>query len=235
MNDRAQAIFILKQARDMLADRLSERVIEARSEILEDAHGFSFLSEIETIYEQFGARLVHLNQLLANLPAVDEPPPAPAEVEGASVHHAAEIHFGAASADFSSEGSSAVTRAYVGLVGPALPSPAEPAADSPRTLTFQPFAAQIHAGDLTDAGRSLAELFALPESRSVECARFFAEHLRSEPGFLMKAVQLRGELESGGWQNALGLLGECFGLAAFESLGVLHALRARFDLGEEHG
>jgi hypothetical protein len=234
MNDRAQAIAILKQARDMLADRLSERVIDARDEILEDAHGFSFVSEIEAIYEEFGARLVHLNQLLANLPAVDEPPPVSADVEEASVH-SAEIHFGAGHAELSSEGPSAVTRTYVGLVGPALPTFAESAAEPLRTLTFQPFAAQIHAGDLTDAGRSLAELFGLPEPRGEECARYFAEHLRSEPGFLMKAVQLRGELESGGWQAALGLLGECFGLAAFESLGVLQALRARFDLGEENG
>src|SRR5262245_13538101 len=235
MNDREKAISILKQARDMLADRLSERVIEAREDILEDAHGFSFLSEIETIYEQFGARLVHLNQLLANLPAVDEPPPVPADVEGASVHHSAEIHFGSGAADLASEGSSAVTRTYVGLVGPAIPTLAEPMAEAPKTLTFQPFAAQIHAGDLGDAGRSLAALFDLPEPRGIECARYVAEHLRSEPGFLMKAVQLRGELESGGWQTALGLLGDCFGLAAFEALGVLEALRARFDLGEEHG
>lgn len=234
MNDRARAIAVLKQARDMLADRLSERVLESRSEILEDAQGFSFLSELESIYEQFGARLVHLNQLLANLPTVDEAPPL--QPGNAAAPHEAEVHLASGAGEATAEGSPAVTRAYVGIVNPALPAPprVEPTAEPARQVTFQPFAAQIHAGEFAAAGRSLAELFGLSESRGIECARVFADHMRSEPGFLLKAVQLRSELQAGGW-NAVTLLWECFGLSGFESLGVLQTLRQRLDQEPEHG
>lgn len=232
MNERARAIAILKQARDMLADRLSERVIESRGDILEDAQGFSFLSELEAIYEQFGAQLVHLNQLLANLPAVEDVPPGPL-AEDELAPHGADVHLASGGAETLSGDSAAVTRAYVGIVNPALPAPphVEPVVEQARQVTFQPFAAQIHAGEFAAAGRSLAELFGLPEARGVECAWVFAEHMRSEPGFLLKAVQLRAELQTGGW-NAVGLLWECFGLSGFESLGVLQTLRGRLDQGE---
>src|SRR5881628_250690 len=122
MNDRARAIAILKQARDMLADRLSERVIESRGDILEDAQGFSFLSELESIYEQFGARLVHLNQLLANLPAVEDIPPSPL-TEDEFAPHGADVHLASGGAETLSGDSAAITRAYVGIVNPALPAP----------------------------------------------------------------------------------------------------------------
>src|SRR5580704_11167938 len=72
MNPRSEAINILQQARDLLADRLTERVREAREEIMDDAEGLCYLSEIEQIYEQMGGRLAHINAMLANLPPVAE-------------------------------------------------------------------------------------------------------------------------------------------------------------------
>lgn len=231
MNDRARAIAILKQAREMLFDRLTDRIVESRDEILEDAQGFSYLGEIETIYEQLGARLVHVNQLLANLPAADEAPPPAAP--GEAPVHPVEVHLASCTNEPLLEGSAVVTRSYVGIVGPALPAPsAELTTETARSFTFQPFAAQIHAGDLASAGRSLADLFGLSEARGIECTRVFAEHMRTEPGFLLKAVQLRNELQSGGWNGAVTLLWECFGLGGLESLGVLQTLRSRFDLGD---
>ncbi len=73
MNPRSEAIQILQQARDLLTERLTQRVCDSREQILEDAEGGSYLSEIEAIYEQMGGRLAHLNAMLSNLPAAEEP------------------------------------------------------------------------------------------------------------------------------------------------------------------
>ena len=70
MNKRNQAIETLKAARDSLAEQLTERILECREEILDDAAGDSFMGEIEQIYEKFGNRLGHLNSLISSLPAV---------------------------------------------------------------------------------------------------------------------------------------------------------------------
>jgi hypothetical protein len=185
------------------------------------------LGEIDAIYEQFGSRMAHVNQLLSHLPAAAEAPPTAGPAE--TPVHAVDVHVASGASAPLEHGSPAVTHTYVGLVGPALPAPAksEPAVERAGSLTFQPFAAQIHAGETAAAGRSLAELFGLPQDRGAQCAAVFAERMRSEPGFLRKAVELRDELQSGGWQEAVSLLWECFGLSGLEALGVLQTLRSR--------
>src|SRR5260221_2349450 len=73
MNHRTLAISILQKARDTLSERLTQRVVDSQQDIEDDAEGCSYLSEIETIYEQLGGRLAHLNAMLANLPAAMGP------------------------------------------------------------------------------------------------------------------------------------------------------------------
>lgn len=74
MNDIARAKEILAQARDALVERIAHRIVEAQEEILDDATGQSYMSEIEGIYEQLGGRLNHVNAMLANLPAEQKTP-----------------------------------------------------------------------------------------------------------------------------------------------------------------
>src|SRR5688572_23814887 len=71
-NERARAIAILKEARDILADRLTERIVERGEEFLDDAMGRTFTSEIDSIYDQIGLRLNHVNVMISSLPAVEE-------------------------------------------------------------------------------------------------------------------------------------------------------------------
>ena len=73
MNQRSLAIAILQRARDVLTEQLTDRVIESRHEIEADAAGGSYLSEIESLYDQLGGRLAHLNAMLANLPPDSTP------------------------------------------------------------------------------------------------------------------------------------------------------------------
>ena len=81
MNPRARAIAVLQNAREILSQRLTERIVDGEQEILSDAESGSFVSEIEAIYEQLGARLAHVNTMLANLPPLEDPPTETVPVE----------------------------------------------------------------------------------------------------------------------------------------------------------
>src|SRR5687768_10693064 len=74
MSDRGRALEILREARDALAQRLTERILDAEEGLLDDARGDSYLGDIETIFDQFGTKLTHLNQLINNLPQESEAP-----------------------------------------------------------------------------------------------------------------------------------------------------------------
>jgi len=52
MTQRSEAILILRRARDILTQRLADRVAEAADEILEDAEGIRYVGGIDEIYEQ---------------------------------------------------------------------------------------------------------------------------------------------------------------------------------------
>jgi hypothetical protein len=217
MNNRARAISVLQQARDVLANRLSERILEARQEIIDDAEGTSYLSEIEAIYDQLGGRLAHVTTMLSNLPPSED-------AGGVEVASGEPIYSDVATAQ---PGHSDAA----GALGPlALPSPAIAAEVSPPAaapITFQMFAAQIHTGDLEGAGRSLAALFDVDVARGRRCAEVFYQHLASNPDLPSKAMRLRVELIAGSVNGALMLLWECFGLTGVESLGVVQTLKAR--------
>ena len=74
MHERQRAIAILRQAREILIRRLSERILETEQELLDDAQGLTYCGEIDSIYEQVAVRLNHVNAMLANLPATEELP-----------------------------------------------------------------------------------------------------------------------------------------------------------------
>ena len=209
-----------------MADRLTERVREAREQILDDAEGHSYLSEIEQIYEQMGGRLAHLNAMLSNLPAVEEPQ--------TTTQAATPVYTDvAAAAGYQSTIDAAPPEALEEPL--ALPAPDQRTMTLAAPATFQGFALQIHAADIDAAGRSLAELFALDAARGRRCAEVFSSQLAINPDLFGKAMKLRADLESGNVNSALMLLWECFGLQGLESLGVLQTLKMRFGIiGDVH-
>jgi hypothetical protein len=217
MNDRARALAVLKEAREILLKRLTERVLENQEAILDDARGDSYMGEIDALYDQVGTPLVHLNQILSNLPAEDHD--APFETHSAP-HPAA--------------------HSYAEIVPPAWPEvPGLPAPRNSNTLertedvsapiTFQTFAAQIQAEDVVGAGASLAYLFDIPAQRAVRCAEHFLLQMQQDPNFFASAMQLRRELATGGYNGAIMLLYQCFGLTGMESIGVYQALKTRIQ------
>jgi len=230
MNDRQQAIDLLRRARDILAERLTEHVLANKGQILEDALGLSYTNEIDAAYEQMGVRLTHLNQLLSNLPAEDdeveeaadasedlylpEDEPQPSD-ESVSQHH----------------GPQTKTPAPHLAHSLALPGPAEilQLGGPAPTVSFQRFATRIFVGDLDGAGEILAELFELEGTRAHKCAQVFYDGVRNNPEVIGKAAQLRRDLQAGNYNSSLALLHDCFGLQGVESLSVMQTLRARME------
>ena len=220
MNQRNQAIETLKQARDSLAEQLTERILECREEILDDAAGDSFLGEIEQIYEKFGNRLGHLNSLISSLPAVvpglpdkstDARPaalPAPeskaAESEEASIDDlVAELETDEAELEAGYAAEEQIER-----------------------VTFETFMAQLRSADMQGAGTTLGVLLGVGTDRGVLCANAFAEKFVADPTVMLKAMNLRTELQAGNTNASLMLLWECFGLRGLESIGAMATLKA---------
>ena len=227
MNDRAKAISILQQARDILAERLTERILESRDSILEDAFGMSYSGEIDALQEQLGQRLNNVNLLLNNLPPADDPAPPPddesAVVQPAIAYEAKEETPVAVAMQphflTTAEGTTLPVEA-VPLVGAGEADP----------VSFQAFVERILANDVEGAGIVLAGLFDVSRDRGRQCARRFQEQVAERPQFLNKAMSLRAELAGGSVNGSLILLWECFGLQGIESLAALQSLRARLSV-----
>jgi hypothetical protein len=221
-HDRGRALDILRRARDLLAERLTERILDAEEGLLDDARGDSYLGDIDTIYDQFGTRLSHLNQLINNLPLETEVPTASTESE----------YVGPTAVD-AIVADEVINTHPAAITGPLIVAP--PALPAPRTEgeaeflfpSFQLFAAQIRSEDLLDAARTLSMLLDISETRGVQCVRVFRRRWESDEALLAKSLQLRGEVLAGSYNNALMLLAECFGLVGIEAIGVLQALRSR--------
>ena len=231
MSDRVRAIEILREARKVLAERLTQMVLEQREELLDDARGESYMNEIESLYEQIGHKLSHVGQMLSNLP-----PEEPAqETHTAAAQHAPENTFSVAT-EPAPNSDAIIQYTFPALAGPVyvstpcLPAPksaAEPMKHRATTSALQAFAAQIQAGDLLAAGRTLSILFDVEEPRAVACAATFAQRVRSEAAFFRKVMELRSELHSSNTQRALLLLLDCFGLTRGESAEILRNLQRR--------
>jgi len=230
MNDRAKAIEVLRDARTILGERLTEKVVEQAEEILADARGDSYMNEIDSVYEQVGLKLAHVSQMLSNLPAPECPP----HTATAAAQHSPDDMF---TVDAQAPPAADVVAQYtipalpgpLSVAVPALPAPktVSPAADRVATSALQAFAAQIQAGDLLAAGRTLAALFEIEETRAIACAATFAQRVRGEALFFHKVMELRGEMHSANPQRALILLLDCFGLVRGEAAEVLRNLQRR--------
>jgi hypothetical protein len=225
MNDRDRALDLLRQARDILAARLTERVLENPELLLDDARGDSYLGDIESIYEQFGMKLNHLNQLINNLPV--EPTPEPT----ASYTTAHDTTSAANPAEHTSLELIVPTPPMISgpliVAPPALPAPRVMDEEQVLVPSFQLFIAQVHQGSLHAAGHTLGVLLDVSEARGVQCAHVFHTRWAEDGDFLHKAMSLRAEIEAESYNNALMLLADCFGLVGIEALGVLQTLRNR--------
>lgn len=232
MTQRTEAILILRQARDLLIARLTERVLEGKDEILEDAEGGLFQGGIDEIYEQIVTRLSHVNAMLNQLPpeeattSYDTHPAPPSAAEDAGLAAASVLDTNDVAMGRHEETPALPAPHRL----PSLAGPAEvlPAGTSPvGEASFRSFGTQVFTGDLDAAGESLAELFQIDPVRGRRCAETFAEQLRTSPDVMTKAMSLRKEIATANFNSSLMLLYECFGLQGLEAIAVLQRLMSR--------
>ena len=229
--ERTRALDVLQQAREILAQRLTERVLDTAEDILNDARGDSYMNDIDMLYDQVGMRLAHINQMISNLPAATE---SAASTHTSTVHapHFNDDRFSPREEEESTSSgySHEATPALVGplyVAAPALPAPRVEENTEANAVSFVTFVTQIRAGNIFAAGSILSQLFAVAPGRGLQCAELFAERMERDPGFLTRAMQLRVEVQGEGFNGALVLLYECFGLTGIESVAVLQTLRNR--------
>lgn len=231
MSQRTEAILILRQAREVLLARLTERVVDAKEEILDDAQGGLFQGGIDEIYEQLVTRLSHVNAMINLLPpedatvSVDTHPTSPGEAQAgmsaATVLDTNDVALG-------SRGETPALPAPHGIQSLAAPSEMVPVEIAPvEGASFRSFGTQIFTGDLDAAGESLAELFHIDPLRGRRCAETFAEQLARSPDVMTKAMSLRKEVATANFNSSLVLLYECFGLQGLEAISVLQTLMGR--------
>ena len=218
MNQRTLAVSILQRARDTLGERLAQRIIDAQQEIEADAEGGSYLSEIETIYEQLGGRLAHLSAMLANLPPASSPPLADAT--------ASEIIY----ADLASAYPTGLDLESTPPTLLALPAPAAPEPAPHQSVladSLQDIVLQVQAGHLLNAARTIAELFDVKPSDSRRCAGAFSRQMVNRPELVARVVELGWMLGEMDEQAAAALLGECFEFQPPDALAIVRALKLR--------
>lgn len=206
MTERSQAIQVLKHARETLLARLAQLVVESEEEILDDAHGNSYTSQIESLHEQLGTRLASVNSLLAHLQSAENEP---IQVEDEPAVETEPLEL-LVHAEAFQEGT------FVD----------EAARHEPPT--FDAFLRAIELDEMPRASRVLAELFGVDAARAEACAATFRDHYWRSPDFALRAHSLRTELTAS-VNGSLTLLWECFGLAVPESIEVLQTLRNRLD------
>lgn len=82
MNERRRrAHSVLVRTRDILTERLTERILEDEQEILDDARGVDYMDDISRLYESVGSKLGQINLMIANLPVDAAPQPNPPMVK----------------------------------------------------------------------------------------------------------------------------------------------------------
>jgi len=203
MSDRDRAISILHNARRILVDRLTARILQSQDEIMDDAEGGTYTSELESVYDEICVRLAHIHGLLSNLPPDSPPGRATSNSVPAPNDEAVPV----------AEAAAAVAEA----------EPTSPG----ELVSFPLFVRQMADGDSDRAAACLAELLNVDHGRARRCVATFRARLTLQPDILKKAMKLRTLLEDGQINDSLMLLWECFGLQGPESILALRALQSR--------
>jgi hypothetical protein len=221
MQRRADALEVLQKLRDNLADRMSERILDTAEDLLDDALGDSFRGEIELLYEQYGAKLVLINQMIGNFPGDPYVPPPP---QIFTENHASE-----SSSDTSFEIPLHLAPQPEGEVGGSDASPGgsifhRHEAHHPES-TWDQFLRQIRCRDIIAAGQAFALMSALPSERAELAASHFLMRCDRDSGFFEHATQLVEDVRLAGVNDALEILYGSFGLEGDDALATLVALR----------
>ena len=213
MNDRAHAIRILQQTRDALAQRMTERIVAAEDEILDDAWGHRYLSDINELYDELGAKLAHVNAMLAHLP----------ECRTGQEETSSDELMPVVPDWFSADAGAGDRGAFLALPAPTV---AEGAVSDP-AHDLHGFLRSVHRGELAQAAALLGPLLELDLARAQRCADVFAVQAALRPELYTRVMRLKGAVQNGVLDEALGLLHDCFGLGELAAAAAVKVLQRR--------
>lgn len=209
MNERARAIALLRQARDILVERLTERVLDSSERLLEDALGLGYSSEIEQVYDQVGARLAQISTMLMQLPSLDD--------THLVFEPSGSFEVAAAASD-----SGILMQADTG--GSVL-APHREGLESVRCEAWETLIRQLESADASICQPELSDWLGLDAAHALAVFSAVTEKLRRGSGIVEPLRRLPTEIQLGAWNNALALLWECFELQGFDAIGALLHLR----------
>lgn len=204
-------MLLLTQARDLLAQRLTNAILELGDDLLEDARGESFSGEIDTLHERIGTRLSQVNVMLAGLSAPDE-------LDGEiSRRLTGPVQAGSLQPECPAEDTAVVQHVAGGSLS----------IDGKfSTSTYPLFVQDIVRRDLVAAGRRLAEVLETTSHQAEVYATRFRDQLDRDPAFLAKVHRLRKALQGEDHPQARLLLGECFDLQGMECQAAMPVLKS---------
>lgn len=217
LSDQDQAVLLLTQARDLLAQRLTNAILHLGDDLLEDARGESFAGEIDTLHDQIGTRLSQVNVMLAGLSAQDD-------VEDQGTRRS--------TSRLGAQPSSPPGRDIPDAtwIDENTQSQRTEATEEAAPVTFPPstyplFVQDIVRRDLVAAGRRLAEVLGTTQNQAEIYATRFRDQLDRDPAFLAKVHRLRKALQTEDHNQARWLLRECFELQGLESQAAMPLLK----------
>jgi hypothetical protein len=232
MSQPQQAHRILSQAREILMQRLAERVLENQEEILDDARGNSYLGEIEALYEQMGMKLSHLNQILSALPNDFEM--SGSATEGSDPYRSSDPGEGARDYDATGLDSSPTSPYGASPSAPQLLALPAPIDESPLRSAVQieippaaieDFVAAAFEKNESTAAVLLGRILDCGHDQATVCSRVFIERFR-EGGNIDDVVHVMHQrIVLGGYNDGLMLLWDYFGLSGFHAIAALQTLR----------
>lgn len=214
MSERDRAIEILRQAREELVQRLCERIVHCEEEILEDATGYSFAGEIESLYDQLGNKLSNVNAMLSALqPGVDR----------GSFSVVTETHpMAAYETSFIQADTGDVSSATAARHFEAVHSAAERG-------SLDAFVRLAVCGEVDAATRMLATLLGIGEERARTLTGVFQERAAALPEIAQRTAALHRELQAGSAGGLQAWLNECFALQGAELTSIAQTLRERLQ------
>ncbi len=231
MSQPQHAHRILSQAREILMQRLAERVIDNQEEILDDARGNSYLGEIEALYEQMGMKLSHLNQILSALPGDFEI--SGSASEGSEPYRTDPLEvsreYDATGVDSPMPppyGASSSAPQLLALPAPIDESPLRGAIqiEIPPASMEEFVAAALQQNESTSA-ILLGRILDCGHDQASVCSRVFIERFREGGDAATIVGTMHQRIVLGGYNDGLMLLWDYFGLSGFHAIAALQTLR----------
>lgn len=92
-------------------------------------------------------------------------------------------------------------------------------------MTFKEFAIFIQANRMSEASMCLGLILGLSDESANQAVSFFVKKLKSQPGFFMRLMSLKDQIDANLDNDSMTTLIDCFGLGALDAILALKTLK----------